>query len=259
MIVATWNINGIRSRLDRVLAWLAIRGADVLCLQEVKATTAEFPFAAFHALGYAVALNPQRSYNGVAIVSRRPFADVTLGMGDGADDPEARLISATVSGVRILSVYVPHGRRVGEEMYAHKLAFLARLRAHLDRSYTPQTPLVISGDFNVAPESKDVFAPALWRDKVHFHVDARVALKEVLAFGLVDTFRMHHTGENLFSWFDYQGRDTFERNLGLRIDHVFATRPMAERCIFSAIDRMERAAEHASDHVPVLSAFAELP
>ena len=258
MIVATWNINGVRSRLDAVLAWLALRGVDVLCLQEVKSTAEEFPFAAFQRLGFAVALHPQRSYNGVAIVSRRPITDVVLGLGDSNDDPEARLISATISGVRVLSVYVPHGQRVGEETFAHKLAWLKRLRANLDLHYRPETPLVACGDFNVAPEARDVFSPTLWRDKVHFHVDARVALKDVLAFGLVDTFRLHHAGDNHFTWFDYQGRDTFERNLGLRIDHIFATRPMAERCVLSAIDRAPRALPHASDHVPMMSAFAEI-
>jgi exodeoxyribonuclease III len=193
----------------------------------------------------------------VAIVSRRPMSDVSLGLGDSADDPEARLVSATIAGVRVLSVYVPHGQRVGEEMFAHKLAWLKRLRAHLDAHYRPSTPLAACGDFNVAPEARDVFSPALWRDKVHYHVEARVALKEVMAFGLVDTFRLHHPGEGLYTWFDYQGRDTFERNLGLRIDHVFATHTLAEKCLYSAIDRAPRGLPHASDHLPMLSAFGE--
>lgn len=255
MVVATWNVNSIVSRLSHVLRWLALRQPDVLCLQELKCLPNAFPLPAFWAAGYMAAWVAEGSYNGVAIVSRLPLTDVKIGFGDGRPE-EARLIAATAGGVRVLSAYVPHGREVGSEWFRYKLDWLARLRAHLDRSHQPGEPLALCGDFNVAPEARDVYDPKLWGSKVHFHPDARIALKEVTSFGLADTFRMHHAGGGLYSWWDYTTRDGFAKNKGLRIDHVFATRPLAERCLYAAIDRTERTVAHSSDHAPVLAAFS---
>lgn len=255
MVVATWNVNSIRSRLPRVLAWLQARQPDVLCLQELKTESALFPFPAFWALGYGVALYAEKHWNGVAILSRRPMTDIALGFGDGAPDVDARLVAATIDGVRILSAYVPHGRAVGHEEWSYKLGWLRRLRAHLDARHDPKLPLVLCGDFNVAPESKDVWAPDKWTGEVHFHPDARVELRAVAAFGLHDLFRMFHPGGGLFSYWDYKTRDSVEKNRGLRIDHIFATEPLARRCVYAAIDSAQRLGEHPSDHVPVLAAF----
>ncbi len=259
MLVATWNVNGVRSRIDAVTAWLALRQPDVICLQELKVVPAEMPLPAFWALGYQVAFVAQGTYNGVAIAARAPHAltDVVVGgLGPGFDH-EARLIAATVGGVRVVCGYVPHGQRIDAPLYQHKQRWLGQLRAYLDARHRATDPVLVCGDFNVAPESRDVHDPKVWTDKVHFHVDVRVAYKHLLAFGLHDTFRKHHGGTGLYSWWDYRGL-AFEKDWGLRIDHVLATRPMAERCTFAAIDRAARVPAHASDHAPVLAQFTDL-
>lgn len=258
MIVATWNMNGVLSRLQHLAGWMMLRQPDVVCLQELKCEPKDFPLAQIRSLGWDAAFVCQRNYNGVAILSRRPIADVAIGFDDGAEEWEARLVSATVSGVRIACVYVPHGRDIEAELYRHKIDFLGRLRRWLDAKYRADQPLLLCGDFNVAPEAKDVFDAKLWASRVHFHADVRAAFRELCAFGLHDTFRLHHAGAGLFSYWDYREK-AWEKNLGLRIDHVLATKPMAERCMFSSIDRAQRSAPHSSDHVPVMSAFTELP
>ena len=255
MIVATWNVNSIRSRLDATLRWLAMRQPDVLCLQEARVAPREFPALAFAALGYLSAFHCEGQYNGVAILSRLPITDVTLGMGDGVPDPEARLISATVAGVRVICAYAPHGRDIGHDYWRYKLTWLARLRRHLDARYRREDLVLLAGDLNVATEARDVHDVAYWSKHVHFHPDARVALRDVAAFGFVDLLRMHHAGAGLYTWWDYKTRNAFEKNKGLRIDHLWATEPLAKRCVYSAIDRGERALPHASDHAPVIAAF----
>jgi exodeoxyribonuclease-3 len=256
VLVASWNINSVRSRLPRVLAFLARWQPDVLCLQEIKTETHLFPFAELWSFGYAAAVFGQRNYNGVAIVARRPISDVFLGLGDEVDDREARLVSATVGGARILCAYVPNGQIVGEAMYRHKLDWMRRLRGHLDRYYRPDQPLLLAGDFNVAPESRDVHDPKYWSTRTHFHIDSRVELRAIAAFGLIDTFRLHHAEAGAYTWWDYRAA-SFRRDHGLRLDFVFATRPIAERCFFTAIDRAERGTEHTSDHAPILAAYQD--
>lgn len=241
-----------------MLAWLQVWRPDVLCLQELKTEPALLPLPALWALGYQVAFLAEKHWNGVAICARHPIEDVRLGFGDGRPEPDARLVSAMVGGVRVLSAYVPHGREVGHGEWRYKLEWLERLRAHLDAHYLPTDPLVLCGDFNVAPEARDVWDPKSWLRKVHYHPDARVALRHVLAFGLHDTFRQHHAAGGFHSWWDYKARDAIAKNRGLRIDHVFATRPLAERCRFAAIDLSQRIGDwpcSPSDHVPVMSAF----
>lgn len=258
MIVSTWNINGVRSRLQLLAGWMMLRQPDVVCLQELKVEPKDFPRAELRALGWDAAFVCQRNYNGVAILSRRPITDVLVGFDDGEEEYEARLIAATVGGIRIVCCYVPHGRDIEAELFRHKLAWLARLRRYLDKRHTPEQPLVVTGDFNVAPEAKDVWDPVLWQSRVHFHPDARNAFANVAAFGLYDTFRTHHPGAGLYSYWDYR-EHAWEKNLGLRIDHVLATRDLAKRCLFASIDRAQRTAPHSSDHVPVMAAFAEPP
>src|SRR5260370_26357625 len=227
--IAAWNVTSIRARLDRVLAWLAAQSPDVLCMQELKTEEKTFPLDAFRAAGYEVALACQRTYNGGAVASRLPMAEIARGLDDGVDDTQARLIAATVGGVRLLSCYAPNGQQVGSDKYAYKLRWFDRLRAHLDAHLDPQAPLIVCGDFNVAPEERDVYDPAGWANEPLFHIDARQALERMSAWGLVDTFRMHHAEPGFYSWWDYRMLG-FPKNRGLRIDHIFATQPQAARC-----------------------------
>lgn len=255
MLVATWNVNSIRARQERLISWLQRRQPDVVCLQELKVEEAAYPREAIDALGYVSAINAQKTYNGVAILSKLPLTEVTVGMNDGVEDPQARVVAATVEGVRIISVYVPNGSEVGSDKWVYKLAWLKRLRAWLEKTESRDRPLALCGDFNVAPEAIDVHDPALWESTVLFHPEARGALREVAEFGLFDTFRERHPGEgNFYSWWDYQMLG-FPKNRGLRIDHIYATRTLADRCTASVIDREERKGLKPSDHAPVVSTF----
>ena len=255
MRVATWNVNSIKVRADQVLAWSARHAPDVLCLQEIKKVDEGFPVQRFADAGYTAAVAGQKTYNGVAILAKGPLADVVVGFADGAEeDPQRRLIRATYRGVRIVDCYVPNGDEVGTEKYAYKLKWLPRLRAALDAQESPDRPLVIVGDFNVAPEPIDVHKPDRWEGKVLFSAPERAALADVRAFGLEDCVRKHHPEEGLFTWWDYRLK-AWERNWGLRIDHVFATKPLAARCTSSFVDREVRANVQPSDHVPVAADF----
>ncbi|MBA3397597.1 MAG: exodeoxyribonuclease III [Deltaproteobacteria bacterium] len=256
MKLATWNINSIRARNDRLLAWLDRDHPDVLCLQETKVEDSAFPFEVLRKAGYEVATFGQRSYNGVAIASTQPLADVTRAFGDGADDDDARLIAASTHGVRVVCVYVVNGQELTSERYPYKLAWLRRLRAYLDRTATPEIPLVVCGDMNVAPDDRDVWSPEKWKDQIHCSTPEREALAEVVGFGLTDLFRLHHGDTKLYSWWDYRGV-AFFKDQGLRIDHIFATKPLADRCTTCTIDRTARKGQDASDHAPVIATFAD--
>jgi exodeoxyribonuclease-3 len=252
--LVTWNINSIRARQERVLAWVDANAPDVLCLQELKVTDEAFPVDDFHSRGYEVALAGQKTYNGVAILSRKPIADVTRGLADDADDPQARLIGGTIDGVRVLSVYAPNGGVVGGDKWDYKLRWLARLRGYLDRHCDPAHPLVVCGDYNVAPEPRDVHDPARWERQVLYHPDARAALKRVCGFGLRDAYRIHHDEPGRYTWWDYREL-SFPRDYGLRIDHALVTAPLAERCRAADIDREARKGKQPSDHAPVVLTF----
>lgn len=256
--IASWNVNSIRVRRERLLRWLETHQPDVLCLQELKATESQFPFEAVRAAGYDGAVFGQKGYNGVAILARPRFAleDVRLGLDDGAEDSAARLISARVAGTQVVTVYVPNGQVVGSEKYAYKLEWLQRLRVYLERHHRASEPLVLCGDFNVAPEPRDVEFPRQWEGSVLFHADVRVALRELMAWGLVDTFRLHHQEGGFYSWWDYRML-AFPKNDGLRLDLILATAPLAAGCTETSIERNERKGKLASDHVPVLATFAE--
>jgi exodeoxyribonuclease-3 len=256
MKLATWNVNSIRARTERVLPWLLDRQPDVLCMQELKTEEKDFPIGAFRDAGYDVVRLCQRTYNGVAIASRRPLTDVTSGLDDGEDDPQARLIAATVDGVRVVSVYVPNGQAVGTEKYAYKLRFLERLRGWLEARCDRAQPLVVAGDFNVAPEPRDVHDPAAWENETLFHIDSRAALERVRGWGLTDTLRLFHEQAGLYSWWDYRMLG-FPKNRGLRIDHIFVTDGLAQRCTEAWIDREARKGKQPSDHAPVLATFGE--
>jgi exodeoxyribonuclease-3 len=256
MKVATWNVNSIRARQEHVVDWLDAAQPDVLCLQELKVTAEEFPFDQVRECGYEAAVLGQKTYNGVAILSRLPIEDVQEGLGDDEDDPQARLISAEVAGVTVLSAYFPNGGEVGSDKFDYKLRWMERLRGLLGRRFDPEADEVaLCGDFNVAPFDDDIGRPADWRQSVLACDPVREALQGVASFGLEDVVRPFHPQGGVFSWWDYRGRG-FERGNGLRIDHVYCTPKLAERAIGAVVDRQERGRKSPSDHAPVMVEFS---
>jgi exodeoxyribonuclease-3 len=255
MKLACWNVNSVRARLPRLLAWLEAEQPDVVCLQELKVEDADFPRLELEALGYRAVVHGKRTYNGVGILARSEPRDVVRGLGDGVDDPQARLIAATVDGVRVVCVYVPNGSEVGSDKWDYKRAWLGRLRQWLDRHAEAQAPLALCGDFNVAPEARDVHDPAAWEPSVLFHPEARAALAHVTGFGLRDTLRLHHADAGLYSWWDYRML-AFPKNRGLRIDLILATQPLAARCTAAGIHREQRKGQQPSDHAPIWAQFS---
>ncbi|MCC7018960.1 MAG: DNA polymerase I [Ardenticatenales bacterium] len=254
MLIATWNVNSIKVREERLLAWLAAAEPDVVCLQELKVVDEAFPLAAVEAAGYHAAIHGMRAYNGVAILSRTPITDVRIGLDDGVDDPQARLIAGTVQGVRVLSAYFPNGETVGSDKWVYKLAWMARLERYLAAHHAPDEPLALCGDFNVAPDDGDVGNPARWAESVLCHREARAALARIGDRGLVDLFRRRHPAGGVWSWWDYQGQG-FDKDDGLRIDHIWTTAPLAGRLVAAAVDRYERSGKGASDHAPLCVAL----
>lgn len=256
MKLATWNINSIRARKDRLLAWLSEHGPDVVCLQETKVTDEVFPMDELEELGYCCAIHGQRAYNGVAIVSRTEITDVRRGFGDGGDDAQARCIAGTIAGVRVIDVYVPNGKAPGTEKYAYKLEWLRRLRRYLDASAKPGEPVILCGDFNVAPDDRDVHDPAVWEGEIMCSVPERRGLQEVVDFGFEDALRLRTEEGGIFTWWDYRML-AFPKNRGLRIDHIFVTAPMAARLESVVVDRQARKGKLPSDHAPVVATFRD--
>lgn len=256
MRIVSWNVNSVRARLDRLLAFLDRHEPDVVCLQELKVPDEDFPRKAVEAAGYRAAVHGQRTYNGVAILSRVEAGDVRAGMADGTLDEQARLIAATVEGIRVVNVYVPNGQTVGSDKWEYKLAWLERLRGWFERECRPEAPLVLCGDFNVAPDDRDAAQPADWADSVLCHDGARAALRRVTDWGLVDTVRLHHVGPGPYTWWDYRML-AFPKGNGLRIDHILTTSGLAERCSAVWVDRDERKGTKPSDHAPVIAEFRE--
>ena len=252
--IATWNVNSIRTRQDAVLSWLRKHEPDLLCLQETKVEDEKFPMDVFRAAGYAPAVAGQKSYNGVAMLSKRPVSEVRIGFPDLPLDEQKRLMAATIDGIRVINVYMPNGQSVGSEKFIYKLGFIARLRTYLDQCHKPEEPLVMVGDFNVAPEPIDVHDPKGWEGEVLFHPEARAALAHLKSWGLEDLFRLHHSEGGAYSWWDYRIA-AFRRNLGLRIDHIWATPSVAARCRGCEIDKDPRAEARPSDHAPVIAVF----
>jgi len=252
--IATWNVNSVRARLERVLSWLRKEEPEILCLQELKCRDEHFPYLPFEEIGYRCAVYGQKTYNGVAILGRTEPREIKRGMNDGTEDPEARLISASFGDVRVLSAYVPNGRVVGSDAYDYKLAWLDRLRRHLERHWSPEERLVLCGDFNVAPDDTDVAHPEMWAETVLCHEEARRALRQVVDWGLSDILRLRHPEGGVFTWWDYRLL-SFPKNDGLRLDHIFATKPLAAVSQHAWVDREERKGKKPSDHAPVLAVF----
>ncbi len=254
MKIASWNVNSIKARRERLLSWLARHRPDVLCLQELKTDGAAFPHGELAALGYHAAMLGQRTYNGVAILARSELEDVRRSLDDGDDDAAARLISARVDGVRVICCYVPNGQELTSDKYPYKLRWLDRLLAYLNRHHSPDEPLVVCGDFNIAPEDRDCHDPVGWKDSVLCHPEVRARWAQLRDFGLVDTYRKHEPAPGKYSWWDYRML-AFPKGQGLRIDFVLATPPLAQRCTAAAIDRDERKGKLPSDHAPVTADF----
>lgn len=251
MKIVSWNVNSIRARLDQALDWLERERPDVALLQETKIVDQEFPIDDFGDLGYDAVFHGQRSYNGVAILARDELEDVTKGLpGDGPDE-DRRLISAVAGGIRFISVYVPNGQAVGAEQFAYKLEFLARLKAHLAALGSPDRPLVIAGDYNIAPRDIDVWDPKAMAGSTHVSPPERAALEALMGWGLYDAFRAKNPDQRQFSWWDYRA-GAFNRDAGLRIDLHLVTKPILDQTTRVWVDVEARAADKASDHAPVV-------
>jgi exodeoxyribonuclease-3 len=255
MKIATWNVNSLRVRLPQVLDWLDRFAPDVLAVQETKLPDAEFPNEEFRRAGYAAIGNGQKTYNGVALFSRAAAADIARDL-PGFDDPQRRLLAATIAGVRVINVYVPNGESVGSEKYRYKLDWLTALTADVTTELRVHPRLVVLGDFNVAPEPRDVHDPAAWEGQVLFSEPERAAFRRLLDAGLSDTFRLFEQPERAFSWWDYR-LNAFKRNRGLRIDHILASPALRAACRSCRIDVEPRRHPRPSDHVPVLAEFAD--
>jgi exodeoxyribonuclease-3 len=253
MRIASWNVNSIRTRLDHLGGWLARAAPDVVCLQETKVEDDRFPTDAIAEAGYNAVIFGQKSYNGVAILTRFGLTAEDVQRNLEGDDASAhkRLIAATIEGVRVVNVYVPNGQAVGTEAFAYKLAWLERLRVEIARRYTPDNEVLICGDFNVAPEPIDVHDPKKWEGSVLFHPAERAAIRQLMDWGFADVFREKHPEPKLFSWWDYR-MGAYKRNHGLRIDLALMTKPLAARCKDVWIDKAPRELERPSDHAPIV-------
>ena len=254
MKVATWNINSLRVRLPPVLKWLEREQPDVLALQETKIRDDEFPADAFTQYGYLATFSGQSSYNGVAILSRVPLAEVTYDIG-GFVDEQRRVLGATVGGLRLWSLYVPNGQSVDSDKYRYKLEWLTALRALVAEELARNPALLLVGDFNIAPDDRDVHNPEAWRGKIMCSPAERAALGSLCELGLQDTFRLFPQPEKVFSWWDYRA-GAFRRNQGLRIDLALASEALSKTCSGCRIDNEPRGWDRPSDHVPVIAEFA---
>jgi exodeoxyribonuclease-3 len=254
MKLATWNVNSVKVRLPQLLDWLAAAQPDVLCLQELKAEEAKFPRQELEAAGYVPAVSGQKTYNGVAILARGAPADIVAGIPGFADE-QKRVIAATVQDLRVVCVYCPNGQAVGSDKYEYKLSWFAALRAYLAAELQRHPRLVVLGDFNVAPDDRDVHDPKAWEGQVHVSEPERAAWRALLALGLKDSFRLFEQPEKTFSWWDYRMM-AFRRNAGLRIDHILLSDALAQSCVASGVDKAPRKLERPSDHAPVLAELA---
>jgi exodeoxyribonuclease-3 len=252
MRIVSWNINSLRKRQDRLFAWLEATGPDIVCLQETKCTDDQFPALALQAAGYHAAYHGEKSYNGVAILTKMKLSDVRPSLCDEVIDPQARVIAATIDRLRLFSIYAPNGQAVGLPAYEYKLQWYRRLRDCIAREKS--NDVVLCGDFNVAPEDIDVYDSGLWRGAIMCSDGERAAFRKLCALGLRDTLRIYHKEGDLFSWWDYQMR-AFERNRGLRIDAILASEQLAKHCTASGIDLDMRAGKEPSDHAPVWAEF----
>ena len=251
MKLATWNVNSLKVRLPHVLQWLQESPVDVLCIQETKLTDDKFPVAEIEAAGYHVAYTGQKTYNGVAIISRHAMTDV-IKNNPLFEDEQQRLISATIDGMRIICAYTPNGQSLDSDKYQYKLKWLAALQQWLTAECKTYPKLALLGDYNIAPEDRDVHDPAAWVGQNLVSEPERSAFQQLLGLNLTDAFRMFEQAEKLYSWWDYR-QMAFRRNMGMRIDHILLSQALAEKCSACVIDKVPRKWEQPSDHTPVVA------
>jgi len=258
MKIATWNINGIKARLDVALTWIKEANPDIVCLQEIKSATEAFPGAAFEEFGYNAAVHGQKGFNGVALLSKLPFDDITPRLAGDPDDVQARYLEACVSvpsGVlRLLNIYLPNGNPPGTEKYVYKLAWMTRLRDRIKTLLADEEPMIVAGDFNVIPAPEDVYNPAAWTEDALFRPETRAHFQTLVNLGLTDAFRACHDEPHRYTFWDYQA-GAWQKNQGLRIDHLLLSPQAADRLQSCEIDPAPRGWEKPSDHVPI---FIEL-
>jgi len=252
--IATWNVNSIRVRLSQVLDWLATESPDILALQETKVVDTSFPAVEFHQLGYQVLCNGQKTYNGVAILSRVE-ANIICNDLPTFPDPQKRFLYARCGELALVNVYIPNGNAIGSEKYVYKLDWLTHLQKFVQNQLLHQKLLVVLGDFNIAPTDADVYDPAVWRDQVLVSEAERAHFFQLIDKGLVDSYRLLNQDGREFTWWDYRAAG-FERNHGLRIDHILVSKQLAECCKNCRTDTVPRKAERPSDHAPVIATFA---
>ena len=257
MKIATWNVNSINVRMPQLMAWLAEAEPDILCVQETKTVDDSFPLLEFQSAGYEVVFTGQKSYNGVAIISKFPITDVQRNFPDDDDDAPKRIIAATVNGIRIVNTYVPNGSALGSDKFAFKLDWIQRLRRYFDETCDATTDVLLCGDFNVGMEAEDVWNAAAYEGKLHFSKAERSAMHYVKQFGFTDLFREKNGNVQEFSWWDYRA-GSWQKNQGLRIDHIWTTPSLTERCARCWIDKSTRFLTLPSDHAPVIAEFAPL-
>ena len=255
--VASWNVNSLKVRLPHVLAWSDVARPDILALQETKLTDDRFPVDDLAGAGYSSVYSGQPTYNGVAVLSRRPAADIITDI-PGLDDPQRRILAATVptalGAVRVVNLYVVNGSEVGSEKFSYKLEWLEKVTAWLKEQTSRYPDLVVVGDFNIAPDDRDVHDPALWQEKILCSTPERSALQALFDLGLEDTFRLFEQEDGVFSWWDYR-MNAFRRKRGLRIDLILASKRMSKRCKAAYVDVEPRRQERPSDHAPVIAEF----
>lgn len=253
--IATWNVNSLNVRLEHLLAWLKTTQPDVLALQEIKMETDKFPHDAFRELGYHAVVSGQKTYNGVALLSKQPSsAETHVFDVPGYPDPQRRVLGAAIDGVYILNLYVPNGQAVGSDKYIYKLIWLTHLQVLVISLLKKYEKIIVLGDFNIAPTDADVHDPIAWKGHVLVSEKERAAFEELLKLGFVDCYKKSPAGETQFSWWDYR-QAAFQRNRGLRIDHVLASEAMANQLLSCEIDKTPRALERPSDHAPVIACF----
>jgi len=254
MKIATWNVNSMNVRLPHVIEWLQANNPDVLVLQEIKQVTEKFPVDALADIGYESIANGQKTYNGVAVISRSKATDAVFEF-PGFDDPQRRVLATTIDGIRVVDLYIPNGSEVGSEKYDYKLRWLATLRDFLEDEMTRHDKLVVLGDFNIAPADEDVYDAEKWGSAILCSPKERASLEQLTALGLTDVFRKFDQPEKSFSWWDYRAAG-FRRNAGLRIDLILTSDTMTEHCSASYVDKEPRAWERPSDHAPVIAEFS---
>ena len=253
MKIATWNVNSLKVRLPQVLDWLQSHEPDILALQETKLVDQNFPKQAFIEAGYQAVYAGQKTYNGVALISHLPASQIVTDL-PALDDPQRRVLGATIGDIRVLDLYVPNGQAVGSDKYRYKLDWLDKLADYLPEQLAAHPHLVVLGDFNIAPEDRDVHDPKEWSGKILCSEPERSAFRRLLDLGLKDTFRLFSQPEAVFSWWDYRAAG-FRRNRGLRIDHILASPELSASCTTCTVDKQPRRQERPSDHAPVMAEF----